>query len=88
MDFSPALRYGELVVCLPPNISFYYTSPVIQALKEKLAEFSESDYLIAVGSPFVIGISVHVALMRTGGKLNLLSWDKRQSQYLNTRIEM
>jgi hypothetical protein len=88
MDFTPALRYGELITCLPPNVSFHMTKPVTAALKEKMASFTEDDYLIAAGSPMVIAISAGIALRKTGGKLNLLSWDKRERQYLATRIEL
>lgn len=88
MDFSPALRYGELVTCLPPNVSFHMTKPVTAALKEKMHDFQETDYLVAVGSPMVIAISAGIAFRKTGGKLNLLSWDKRERQYLSTRIEL
>lgn len=88
MDFTPALRYGELVTCLPQNVSFQMVAPITQALKERMKDFKESDYLIAVGSPLAIVLSAAVALRRTGGKLNLLSWDKRERQYLNTRIEL
>lgn len=87
MDFTPALRYGELVVCLPPNISFHMTKPVYAALKEKMRDFDDGDYLIAVGSPLVIALSSHIALLKTRGSLNLLTWDRMQRQYLNHRIE-
>lgn len=88
MDFTPALKYGEIVVCLPHNISFYVTAPVVAALKEKLRDFTEDDYLISVGSPLVIGISTHIALCKTGGKVNLLTWDKLQREYLCHRVSM
>ena len=87
-DFSRALRYGELVVCLPPNVSFHMTRPIVTALRERLRDFTADDYLIAVGSPVIIAISAHIALQRTGGRLNLLSWDRREGEYLNTVIEM
>ena len=87
-DFTPALRYGSICVCLEPNVSFHMTKPVASALREKLAAFRESDYLIAVGSPLVIALSAHFALERTGGKLNLLTWDRREGEYLNHRIEL
>ena len=88
MDFTPALRYGELVTCLPPGLSFQMIGPITTALKERMRDFRETDYLIAVGSPLAIVLSSAIALRRTGGKLNLLSWDKRERQYINTRIEL
>ena len=87
MDFTPALRYGELIVCLPPNVSFHMTKPIVHALREKMSDFRDDDYLIAVGSPLVIALSTWIAMGRTGGRLNLLTWDRREAQYLNTRIE-
>jgi hypothetical protein len=87
-NFGPALRYGTLVVCLPPNVSFQMTSPVATALLEKMRDFRETDYLIAVGSPLVILLSGHIALTKTGGKLNLLTFDRRENEYLNNRIEL
>ena len=87
-DFAPALRYGRLVVCLPPNISFHITKPVSMALREKMKDFNDDDYLIAVGSPLIIALSTHIALSINGGRLNFLTWDKREGEYLNTRIEL
>lgn len=88
MDFTPALRYGELVVCLSHGISFHITKPVLTALREKMHSFTADDYLIAVGSPLMIALSSAVALERTGGKLQLLTWDRREAEYLVHRIEM
>lgn len=87
-NFTPALRYGSITVCLEPNISFHMTRPVAAALQTKMAEFKADDYLIAVGSPLVIALSAHFALQATGGKLNLLTWDRREGEYLNHRIEL
>lgn len=88
MDFTPALRYGELITCLPPGVSFHMTRPVVVALREKMRDFDVDDYLIAVGSPLVIALSAHIALTKTGGRLNLLSWDRRQREYLNSVVEL
>jgi len=87
-DFTPALRYGALEVCLAPNASFLMIAPVTAALKERMRSFTDDDYLVAVGSPVMIALSAAIASERTGGKFNLLSYDKRMNEYLNTRIEI
>lgn len=88
MDFTPALRYGEIKVCLPPNISLFATHPVAVALREQMKDFDEEDYLIAVGDPTLIGMAFHIALMKTGGRFNQLKWDRHTGQYLKLRVEM
>ena len=88
MDFTPALRYGRIVMCLPPNISIMYTQPVIASLRESMRRFRPKDYLVAIGSPIVIAISAKIAMEKTGGRLNLLTWDRRERQYLLSTISM
>lgn len=88
VDLTPALRFGQLVTCLPPNISFHIGSGAVNRLKDALKNFDEEDYLIAIGSPLAIAMSAGVALQSTGGILQLLSWDKRERQYICTRIEL
>jgi len=87
-DFNSAKEYGTLRVCLPSNVSIHMTSPIVTALKETMKHITSNDYLVAVGSPVMIAISAHIALTRTGGKLNLLTFDRRDGKYVNTRIEV
>lgn len=88
MDYSPARQYGELVTCLPPNTSFQMTGPVFTALKEKLSEFDEGDYIVNVGSPLALLLAGYIVLTRTGGKFNLLQWDRIAKQYFVHRVEV
>lgn len=87
-DFTPALRYGELKTCIPSNVTFHDIKRVAGILALALREFEPRDYLIAVGSPLIIGIAAHLAFQRTGGSLQMLTWDRRVSQYVNNRIDL
>ena len=87
-DLTKALRYGDLKVALAPRQSLLTLEPIVVALREKFADFRDEDYLIAIGSPILIAISAHIALQRTGGYLNLLTWDRTEQQYLNTLIDI
>lgn len=88
LDLTPALRYGSIVVCLPPSVSLFATHPVAIALAEKMKDFTSDDYLIAVGDPTLIGMAFHIAARRTGGKFNQLKWDRATQQYLALQISI
>lgn len=86
-NISPAAAYGEIVVCLPPNISFHYIGPVIEALRKNMQSIQPGDYLLAIGSPRVIAISAALASKLTGGDFKFLEWDKRLGSYVATEIK-
>lgn len=88
MDLSPAIKYGDIKICLRPNISFAMSAPVVTALKEQMSDFTQDDYLIAIGSPMSIAISAGIAFRKTGGALKLLTWDKRERTYMLNEIKL
>lgn len=80
VNLRPAMKYGTLKVLMPPNISVMFASPTVQALKEKLAASTQDDFLVAVGDPTLIATCAGI-LLRKHGRMNLLKWDRRESQY-------
>lgn len=84
MNLSPAERYGELVVLLPPNANRLHTAPLVAALRERMAEFGEDDWLVAVGDPSLIAAAACIASKQAGGVLRLLKWDRLASDYIAT----
>lgn len=88
IDLTPALRYGQLRICLPPAVSLFATHPVAVALRERMKDFTSEDYLIAVGDPTLIGIAFHIAAVKTGGRFRQLKWDRATAQYLSLDIAL
>jgi hypothetical protein len=80
VNLRPAMKYGSIKVLMPPNISVMFASPTVQALKEKLAHATADDFLVAVGDPTLIATCAGI-MLRRHGRLNLLKWDRRESQY-------
>lgn len=81
-DLTPATQHGALVVMLGPGNIF--KDRMVQALKQLrdvLATFTEADFLLAVGDPVAIAAAVLIAGERTGGKVQLLKWDRISSAY-------
>lgn len=86
-DLQPASRHGKLVFLLKPgNVFRDRLDEARKTLSEKLANFSKSDYLLAVGDPVAIAAAVLIAGERTGGVVNLLKWDRMRRSYESFEI--
>jgi len=80
-------RFGELIPMLPPGRQITLSaSPVIRLLSNKLREFSDDDFLLAMGDPVAIGIASMVAADVNNGKVNMLKWDRENQCYYNVKI--
>jgi hypothetical protein len=88
MNMQPALRFGELVVLLPPNANRLHSVPLIEAMKEGMKNFSESDYLVCVGDPSLIAAAACIAMRKANGLLRLLKWDRLTSDYISVEIRI
>ena len=88
VDLSPALSFGEIIVCLPAGANFINSAPLVQALKEKLSDFNSNDYLMAAGDPTCIAVAAALAARKTGGHIKMLKWDRRVKQYQPIEINL
>lgn len=82
INLDPAKKFGEISVMLPPNANRLHIRPLVDALKEQLKNFTEEDYIIAVGDPSLIAAAVCIATKKTNGFMRLLKWDRQMSEYL------
>lgn len=81
-DLTPAEEYGELIFLLRPgNIYRDRLQSAIQHLRQELADYGPGDHILAVGDPVAIAATVMVAAQRTGGKVNLLKYDRMDERY-------
>jgi hypothetical protein len=82
-------RFGDLIPLLPPGRQITLSSsPVVKLLKTKLKDFSDNDYLLAMGDPVAIGIASIVASDINNGKVNMLKWDRENQCYYNVNIDL
>lgn len=81
-DFTPAAEYGEMVDLLSPTAAPFRTDSIIEELHEKLRNFTSNDYLLLVGNPVLIGISMAIAADYNQGDLNVLQWSGKDRKYL------
>lgn len=80
-DYSPAMKYGQLVLLLPEGNITLSTQPTVRRLKTRLKDFNDEDYLLLSGDPVAIGLSCMVAADINQGKVKMLKWENRESSY-------
>ena len=64
-DLTPAVEYGNVEILMPPGHSFFSPVPVIRALREKLKDFSDDDYLLPIGDPSIMVAAAMIAGEKT-----------------------
>lgn len=88
MDFRKVLEYGDPVVCLPNGRVAFSPGPTIDALKEKLKNITDDDYLVSVGDPTAIFAAAMVAGYYNNGRVNCLKWDKVSKRYVVVKLDI
>ena len=82
-------RFGELIPMLPPGRQITLSaSPVTRLLSNKLRDFCDDDFLLAMGDPVAIAIASMVAGEVNNGKVNMLKWDRENQCYYNVPIDI
>lgn len=87
-DITPAAQYGALDILLPGGPVVLSTEHLVRTLKQKLADFTDDDYLLCMGDPAVIAVAASIASAKNGGRYRLLIWDRRSSTYLPVEVDL
>lgn len=82
INLEPAQKFGEVIVMLPPNANRLHSAPLAAAIKERMKDFCEDDYIVALGDPSLIAVAACIATKKTNGLLRMLKWDRIQSHYI------
>jgi hypothetical protein len=81
VDLSDSLRYGRLEYLLPPGDITAATAPIVRKMKVDLKDYSDDDYILAMGAPAAIAIVGAIAARVNHGNIKILTWDKKESRY-------
>lgn len=87
MDMTPATEFGRLEILLPTNQSLFSTVPTVRYLREKLADFSDDDFILPVGDPVLISMVAMVAADINKGRAQFLKWDKKTKKYYSIMVD-
>ena len=72
----------------------FMADPIYMDKYTKLVEFNaklaylNKDYLLLTGDPAIIGVACSIAADITGGKYNLLKWDRQEHTYYPVEINL
>lgn len=76
VDLRPVMAYGEPVLLVPSGTQAYPQ----RLIAEGLDDFTEDDYIVALGDPTLIAAAMYWA---AGGvaSLRMLRWNRHNSDY-------
>ncbi len=89
VNVSPASEHGELVVMMPPNVSFFATDDLKNQLFEHLKDYDyeAGDAIVALGDPSIMAVAFAL-LGRWHERFIILKWDRNIGRYLPTHINV
>ncbi len=88
-NILPAKEYGEIKVLIPPGSQVTFCAEAITfKLLLDLEGFTDDDYLLLIGDPVAIGISVAVAAHWNDGRVKMLKWDRQEKQYCPIEMDI
>ena len=88
IDLSPAKKFGDLKVLLQHRSLPIDIEPMSQNLKESLKDFSDDDYMLAIGNPTAMVLSAIIASQNNDGKLKMLYWDSKIKDYISVAFNV
>ena len=88
-DLAPASKFGDPVILLKSSRDQTYApQPVLRELKSLLSGFRDQDYLLLVGDPVAMALAVNAAAMANSGRVRLLKWSQKHSDYFPVSIDL
>ena len=89
INIMGASEYGKFKFLLPELSQIIFSpGPLIFKLRAGLKKFNAKDYLLLTGDPAIIGVACSIVSDITGGKYNLLKWDKQERKYYPIEINL
>lgn len=64
------------------------SAPMVRELKTALRDFSDDDFILAVGDWVLVGIACAVAANVNGGRFRILKWDRETRQYYAVLVQL
>jgi hypothetical protein len=76
-----AEKWGKIKFVLTPSANPFALEEALGEMHSSLSGFSDSDYLLLIGNPVLIGMATTVAAHYNSGRVKFLQWSGRHGQY-------
>ncbi len=64
------------------------TSPYLDKLRDRLADFQDEDFLVLMGNPALCAMAVAIAAEMNDGIVNLLDWIRNERRYRIVHMDL
>jgi len=89
-SFHKAEKFGELVTVMDSGYDSEYrrTDVMVNYIKERMAGFSDEDFILMIGEPTLCALVTNVAVELSETKsVNILRWDKIHMSYIPLMVD-
>lgn len=76
-----AEHFGSIEFILGPTDDLFDTESYLGKMHSSLSGFCDDDFLLLIGNPVFIGVSVAIAAYYNDGKVRLLQWSAKNDNY-------
>jgi hypothetical protein len=89
LDYSKAKRFGEVIFLFEGQKQVVMSpQPTIRKLKSMLKNITDTDYILLVGDPALIGLTTSVVSYILNGRYNMLKYDRLERDYFPIRVDI
>ena len=87
-SLTEAAVYGDIEVLYNGNSVGIALTPIAAQFRTALRNFDDTDFLLPVGDPVLIGIASYYAGIANRGIVNFLRWDRQTRNYIKIEAKL
>lgn len=88
-NITHAFDFGSVEVLLNPGVHVVLSpGPIARQMRNKLASFTDDDFIVPIGDPAAIGMATAIAAQANNGRFKLLKWDREHERYYPVSIDI
>tara|TARA_R110000782_G_scaffold17704_4_gene49368 strand:+ start:4355 stop:4756 length:402 start_codon:yes stop_codon:yes gene_type:complete len=89
LNYSQAERFGEIIFLFEGQKQIVMSpQPTIRKLRTMLKDVKDTDYILLVGDPALIGLTTSVVSYILNGRYNMLKYDRLERDYFPIRVDI
>lgn len=82
VNLAPAAKFGQIKILLPNGATMFEAAPLKSRMENILKDFTDNDYILAVGDPTAMVWAGIIAAKHNRGNVKILKWDRDNRVYI------